>query len=163
MVHIYSLPIIRFAGQNVCIIYGLYVWYINDMFADNVYIHCTVYYTSIPPNPCPQGPTQGFRKCVSFFPCYGLPWAEIKFFIKTTLLGSFERCWFQQQQQINIIWPAMVGRRLLVVQSDFYDLLEILQNLNFTFLFKNWIYYLLFNFLKILPTNLQMHRSFPFS
>ena len=149
LVHLYSLPIMRFSGQ--------YIYMYSISFT------CTIYYTSNPPNPCPQGPTQGFRKCVSFFPCYGLPWAEIKIFIKTTLLGSFERCWFQQQQQINIIWPAMVGRRLLVVQSDFYDLLEILQNLNFTFLFKNWIYYLLFNLLKILPTNLQMHRSFPFS
>ena len=39
---------------------------------------CTIYYTSNPPNPCPQGPTQGFRKCGAFFPCCGLPWTEIK-------------------------------------------------------------------------------------
>ena len=39
---------------------------------------CTIYYTSNPPNPCPQGPTQGFRKCGAFFPCCVLPWTEIK-------------------------------------------------------------------------------------
>ena len=39
---------------------------------------CTIYYTSNPPNPCPQGPTQGFRKCGAFFPCCGSPWTEIK-------------------------------------------------------------------------------------
>ena len=39
---------------------------------------CTIYHTSNPPNPCPQGPTQGFRKCGAFFPCCGSPWTEIK-------------------------------------------------------------------------------------
>ena len=74
-----SRAIFYFTGSSRCF-QNLGVWWYTIQCIYMYTVHCTVYYTSIPPNPCPQGPTQGFRKCVSFFPCYGLPWAEIKFY-----------------------------------------------------------------------------------